>query len=749
MKTLFTLTTMQRSFRVLALAVMLTCGLYAGTQPVHAATTIITDWVLESPYPQAGALQNVFCPTATFCKAVGGNGVILSWDGAIWSADISGTTTTLFGVSCATLTQCKVVGNGGTILSWNGAIWSADSSGTANNLFGISCPTTTFCKAGGNSGTVIGWDGTSWTTESLGTSNSLTAISCPTTMLCKAATWTGATSRILSWGGSSWVADSNSYNRPGFTAGVFCPTTTLCHAVQPDSRIFTWNGTIWSSLFVYDIPSYDRIACPTTTLCKAVGYASSEKIRSWNGASWSVETYGTNSDNLNDVACPSTTLCEAVGDIGAIVSWNGTAWSEETSGTTNHLYGVACPSALLCKAVGSDGTILAWNGSVWSADSSGTGSTLSGISCSTTTTLCKAVGAGGTILSWNGSLWSADTSPTTTALNGISCPTATYCKAVGDSGVLVSWNGSVWSADTSGTTNGLKGVSCATTTFCKAVGVSGTILSWNGSSWSAEVSPTIVDLRGVACPSTTLCKVVGDRAVILGMVTQTRNDVSAGFALDVFNSTSCLNGVTITEYQTNHPNATASLQNGRYWTITPVGCTSGFSATLTLPTTFTPNSSSVVCRYLGSGTSWNCANNGFTTSPNTLTRVGVTQFSDWAAGTSAPTSATLTKFNTKYASKKNVVRVKWETGSEVNVVGFTVWRRIGNTKAAKDTKTAKGWVQLNEELIAAQHPGEVVGGRYKYADKKVKQGKNYFYKLEIVRADGTSEWSEEEKVSVP
>ncbi len=134
------------------------------------------------------------------------------------------------------------------------------------------------------------------------------------------------------------------------------------------------------------------------------------------------------------------------------------------------------------------------------------------------------------------------------------------------------------------------------------------------------------------------------------------------------------------------------------------------------------------------------------------------EFFTFGANT-APTNATLTKFGAKAKigkTGKQVVRVKWETGNEVQVVGFRVWRKgVWNTKPAKEAKTAKentkaakGWVQLNAELIAAKHAGEIVGDAYKFTDKKVKAGKTYSYKVEIVLADGTSEWSEVEKVKI-
>jgi hypothetical protein len=48
---------------------------------------------------------------------------------------------------------------------------------------------------------------------------------------------------------------------------------------------------------------------------------------------------------------------------------------------------------------------------------------------------------------------------------------------------------------------------------------------------------------------------------------------------------------------------------------------------------------------------------------------------------------------------------------------------------------------MNAELIAAKHAGQVTGASYTFSDKDVKQGKKYRYKVQVVKGNGTSEWS--------
>jgi hypothetical protein len=110
----------------------------------------------------------------------------------------------------------------------------------------------------------------------------------------------------------------------------------------------------------------------------------------------------------------------------------------------------------------------------------------------------------------------------------------------------------------------------------------------------------------------------------------------------------CLTALSIQRVDANHPNATAGIETGRYWAITPTGCDSGFDLTLTLPTSFASDGSDKLCRYTGAG--WDCGaagehsaiTDGPTGMPNGVVRQGVTELSDWAVGDDVgPTAVTL------------------------------------------------------------------------------------------------------------
>lgn len=119
----------------------------------------------------------------------------------------------------------------------------------------------------------------------------------------------------------------------------------------------------------------------------------------------------------------------------------------------------------------------------------------------------------------------------------------------------------------------------------------------------------------------------------------------------------CLTGLSIQRENSNHPQATdPNLQTGVNWTLSPAGCSSGFTVTLTLPTpNFTPDANSKLCRWDTTGSSWDCgqsSNHSFGTAImsngstiNAVTRSNVNEFSQWTAGNSVgPTAVRLQAF---------------------------------------------------------------------------------------------------------
>jgi hypothetical protein len=99
----------------------------------------------------------------------------------------------------------------------------------------------------------------------------------------------------------------------------------------------------------------------------------------------------------------------------------------------------------------------------------------------------------------------------------------------------------------------------------------------------------------------------------------------------------------------------------------------------------------------------------------------------WDWGT-PPTAVTLTSFEAK--ARQNAIVLKWETASEIDNLGFNVYR----AEAAEGTYT-----KLNKSLIPSQvPPGSPVGATYTFRDRTAQSGVKYFYKLESVDIYGNS-----------
>jgi hypothetical protein len=117
--------------------------------------------------------------------------------------------------------------------------------------------------------------------------------------------------------------------------------------------------------------------------------------------------------------------------------------------------------------------------------------------------------------------------------------------------------------------------------------------------------------------------------------------------LEVISDAGCLTGATIDVSYSDHPNATVLLQTGKYWNITPTGCSSGFNLNMTIGVILsefgTLDANDKVCRFTGSD--WDCGYTSHDNGDQTITRTGITQLSPWTAGNNVgPTAIRLRMF---------------------------------------------------------------------------------------------------------
>ncbi|MFH1446315.1 MAG: hypothetical protein ABIG43_02765 [Chloroflexota bacterium] len=99
------------------------------------------------------------------------------------------------------------------------------------------------------------------------------------------------------------------------------------------------------------------------------------------------------------------------------------------------------------------------------------------------------------------------------------------------------------------------------------------------------------------------------------------------------------------------------------------------------------------------------------------------QFTPWIVGFPLPTGIQLTSFTSEFFVSR--VNIKWITSSENNVTGFHILR--GETSNGTYTR-------ISELIPAIGNP--FIGGIYNYTDYDIVFARNYFYKLEVIDANG-------------
>ena len=288
-----------------------------------------SSWTLANvPTPGSGnaELVKVSCAGPAFCVAVGDFNnsaapLAEQWNGSTWTqvtaADVTGSTqTALNDVSCPSATSCSAVGfstTGGNRVPlaefWNGTAWSITSNAvlptgaTAATLAGVSCVSGSWCMAAG--------------------SQTVGANTLPLTEM---------------WNGTAWKVLASPNPAPG-TSGIFngvsCAGSSYCVAVgdfrdvgaHDRNLVATWDGTAWTQNSVPDGPDTNddvlqSVACFSATSCSVVGYEgilvpSTPVALAWNGVSWTTATTpvptSSTATSLLGVTCLTNWECVAVG----------------------------------------------------------------------------------------------------------------------------------------------------------------------------------------------------------------------------------------------------------------------------------------------------------------------------------------------------------------------------------------------------------------------------------------------------
>ncbi len=411
-------------------------------------------------------------------------------------------------------------------------------------------------------------------------------------------------------------------------------------------------------------------------------------------------------DTVRTVFAYSTTEVYAGGDFSTmggtnsvrISKWNGTAWSPmSTEGINDTVYALYALNSTNVYAGGmfsqagptAANRIARWNGTDWVAMANGF--TTGDSQVNTIYALdANAVYAGGTFLQ-SGS----------TTVNRIA-----------------KWNGTDWSPMNGGLDGDVMVIYAVTATDIYVGGAfqnaqDGTvpasrIAKWTGTAWEAMGT-------GANGTVTAICAVSPTRIYIGGNFTSPGNGVavwngsswsgvgSLGTtvkSLYYVSETELYAGGTFTGY--------AKCWNGTTWAILGTGV-NNFVEKVHAPIL---KSGRVITNFYFGG--W------FTTAGGAV----VNRIACWEA----PTAITLVSFEAK--SIENHVKIAWETGAELDNMGFYVWR---------STEENGTYTKLNGYLIPSQG-GSSWGAQYSHEDFDIQPGTQYFYKLQDIDAQGKSDF---------
>ena len=433
------------------------------------------------------------------------------------------------------------------------------------------------------------------------------------------------------------------------------------------------------------------------------GGATANNVAKWDGANWTPLGNGT-SGAVSALAIAGTNIYAggafttangATTTVNNVAKWDGATWSALGSGTSGTVSALAIAGATVyaggsfTSANGATTTVnnvAKWDGSTWSALGSGMDSTLSAL----------ATDSGGNLYAGGGF-----TTAGGATVNGVAF-----------------WDGTAWSALSGGVSTFVGGVSTSSTVY--ALQARGGYLYLGGSFTLVGSSPLIPQSRVARWTAQER------RAIVNGTTSYTFYSDTYPVTITV-TTAGTLDHIVMQRYDKQHAPATLNmLESPYYWQIEGLDAAglpaSGFTVTLTFTAPgFTPTANSKVCRFLTPG--WNCASSSFTAT--TLTRSGVTAFSEWALSEGSPTAVNLAYFQSAPARPAGLT-LAWATVRESDTVGFNLYRAPGPQGP---------FTRLNPGLIPAQAPGADSGGVYSFTDAAALPGHAYSYRLEQVAAD--------------
>jgi hypothetical protein len=341
-----------------------------------------------------------------------------------------------------------------------------------------------------------------------------------------------------------WTSPVRADDRPPFAspaaiAGVSCPSTSLCVAVDTVGDVLvsadpTGGTEAWTRTYMGKdstaVESFTGVSCPSMKLCVAVdseGDVVTSTDPAGGGGAWTrteviPHSDEGESDRLEAVSCPSESLCVVTDDRGDVVTsadptGGASAWtaikvtSPNQLGGGNALGALSCPSVRLCVATASEGNMVSATDPTGGRDA-----------------------------------WTETNVDGDNELFGVSCASESLCIASDDYGDILTateptGGKSAWTA-AHVSTGSIEHVSCASWGLCVALDRDEVVTSLEPSAGASAWTATPIDianmsggqysLESAACPSPGLC-VLGDDGGAVVSTTEPTKGASAWTVSDL------------------------------------------------------------------------------------------------------------------------------------------------------------------------------------------------------------------------
>jgi hypothetical protein len=396
----------------------------------YAATLLRFDgttWT-RSALPGGGNFTALHGLSATDLWAVGLQGRVLHFNGTTWSpVELTLPKVDLYAVREVSPTEVVVAGKGGALYVYDGMVWRARTSGTTSDLYGLTPGAEGELFAFGARGSFSGWQGETRTSYALGSSkNRLDAFGTP--------------------GGPLWIVGDETLRLDALGTevieagtdrslfGGFALSEQLAWAVGTAGTIVRWNGDAFTLMSSGTDRALRAVWAASSSSAWVVG-ARGTVLGLFNGSKWVAFSVGSTVD-LFDVWGAADDDIWIAGDMGLALHWDGGEWRSVPTSTTASLRSLWGDGPDDVWAAGTLGTLVHWNGKAWAVEASGEGYSLNGVWGAATDDV-YAVGSGGTILHFDGESWSQELAPTDATLFSVRADADGIVHAVGEGGVVL------------------------------------------------------------------------------------------------------------------------------------------------------------------------------------------------------------------------------------------------------------------------------------------------------------------------